>query len=276
MKQKALFFFAVLFVFSAQASKIRMAFDYKTFYNPTSGNYLETYIQMLSSSVRYEKINGHYQGEVEIQIIISRNDTVAGFDKYRLKSAPIGDTIFEDFYSIKRFTLKPGDYLLEIYAFDVRQPQDTIRFEKMINIPIVKKDIQFSDIELIESIEQTDSVSMFSKSGYNIIPRLLNYYNNDAQKLLFYGELYNTQLLGDSSRYIMKYYISEQGKNTVFGEYMGIKRVFGTPVIPFIQVFDISALPTGGYDLVLELYDTEEILIRSKQSYFDRYNAISS
>jgi len=277
MKQKVLFFFIILCVFSsAQAGKIRMAFDYKTFYNPTYGNYIETYIQMLSSSVRYEKVNAHYQGEVEIQIIISQNDTVAGFDKYRLKSSPIGDTIFDDFYSIKRFSLKPGDYLLEIYAFDIRQPQDTIRFEKMINVPIVKKDIQFSDIELIESIEQTDSISMFSKSGYNIVPRLLNYYNNDDQKLLFYGELYNTQLLGDSSRYIMKYYISEQGKNTVFGDFLGIKRIFGTPVIPFIQVFDISTLPTGGYDLVLELFDTEGTFIRSKQTYFDRYNAISS
>lgn len=276
MKQKVLFFFIILFVFSAQASKIRMAFDYKSFYHSTTGNYIETYVQMLSSSVRYEKINGHYQGEVEIQIVISHNDTVAGFEKYRLKSAPIGDTIFEDFYSLKRFSLKPGDYLLEIYAFDVRQFQDTIRFEKMINIPPIAKDIQFSDVELIESMKESDSITMFTKSGYNIFPRLLNYYNNDAQKLLFYAELYNTHLLGDSSRYIMKYYISEQGKNTVFAEYMGVKRLFAAPVISFIQVFDIAELPTGEYDIVLELYNEEGMLIRSKQSYFDRYNATSN
>lgn len=163
MKKLVLCIFVVLFSLFASAGKIRMAFGYNCFYAQKSGNYVETYVKILSNSILYKKVEGVYQGEVELQIIFSKDDSIASFTKYRVKSLPVGDSIFEDFYSIKRFSLLPGKYLMEIYALDVNQPLDTIRYEKTIVVPPVKNDVQFSDIELLNFLQKSKTPTTFTK-----------------------------------------------------------------------------------------------------------------
>jgi GWxTD domain-containing protein len=254
---------------------LKIALGYNRFYSPTDGNYLEVDIKILSNSVHYVKNASSYHAEVEFQIVISKNDTVYGFDKYRIKSVPLGDSIFDDFYTIKRFPLKPNDYLIEVYALDVNSEiQDTIRYRNTVNIPNIQKDAQFSDIEWVEYIGKSKGKSLFEKSGNEIVPRILNYYNNEASQMIYYAELYNTTLLGDS-QYVLKYYIAKLDEKTPVNSLIGAKRIKSAAVIPIVQLFDISTLNTGQYEIVLELLSVEGILLREKRSYFDRYSLLS-
>lgn len=272
MKKSALLLFILFLSITAQAGKIRMALGYNFFYAPTSGNYIEIDIKILSNSIAYRQVNGKYQGEVEIQVLIKKSDSAAVSEKYRIKSYPVGDSVFEDFYSIKKFALNSGDYLLEIYALDVNQPQDTIRYSKKIHVPKITEDIQFSDIELLEFVQKSTKTNIFTKSGVDMVPRILNYYNDKANKLIAYTELYNTHLLGDTMKYYVKYYIAKHGDNKPVEKMVSGKRIDPNKVTPLIILFDIAQLKTGQYDLVTELYNADAILMRSKRTYFDRYN----
>jgi GWxTD domain-containing protein len=253
---------------------LRVIIDHNTFYTPETGHYIQVYMQFLATSVHYQDVDGKKHGEIDVQLILSQNNLVAGFDKYRLKTAPLGDTLFEDFYSIRRFKVQPGDYQLEFTAIDSNKPEDTISFTRSFHIDDWSEELTFSDIALVESISKTKKPSEFTKNGMELIPRLSTYYPVESEKLIFYTELNNTHLLGDSARFAFRYFVADKVTNKVVNELIGIKRIKASSVIPLLYMFNIEELSSGEYYLGLELLDDEGIVIRDKKVYFDRFNPL--
>ena len=162
----------------------------------------------MASSTTFKQVEGHIEAKLNIQIILSQKDSIKAFDHYEIKSYAVGDSVFEDFYSIKRFSVKPGDYVLEIAVFDANNPEDTLRYSEKVRVEDNTGNVFFSDIELVQTYAASDSLqNMFTKSGLTVVPLLLNYFDNETRNLIFYSELYNTQLLGDSDRFLLKFYI---------------------------------------------------------------------
>ena len=253
---------------------IRVILNHSNFYSPKGGHYVEVALQFLASSIHYVEVEGKMQGEVEVQFILSQQKKIIDFDKYRLKTTPIGDTLFEDFYSIRRFSVQPGDYALEFSVIDLNKPEDTISFIQDISVEDWSENLAFSDITLIESLRKSTEPTEFTKNGFEIIPRLSTYFPVESEKLIFYGEIYNTKLLGDSARFALRYFIADQQTGKVVGEYMGIKRLKANDVIPMLYSFNIDQLKSGEYILCFELLDDEGIVVRQKKLFFDRFNPI--
>ena len=83
--------------------QLKAYLDTKQFYNPQIGNYVEIYMQFVSSSLKYEWKETGLQGKIAIRLNVSQKDSIYFSDLYLLESPIMKDSIVEDFYDVVRF-----------------------------------------------------------------------------------------------------------------------------------------------------------------------------
>src|SRR5690606_28118252 len=121
----ALIFMLFCGFYQNSSANVQAIFDYKTFYVPEKGPFLEVYFDFLGTSINYIEVeNGKKQGEVEITFIIKQNEEIISFDKKLLKSPLVTDSTVVDFIDQSRFTIPGGDYIIEVTLRDVNADPD--------------------------------------------------------------------------------------------------------------------------------------------------------
>jgi hypothetical protein len=128
----------------------------------------------------------------------NKNDSVIKSDAYILQSPLIKDSVIDDFYEVKRFTIEPGDYDLRIELTDLNNPKSKTGGKQKIKIDNFKISPSISDIEVAEYAYESDLENNFVKSGFHIIPLISNFYPTDLTKIPAYFEVYNSDKIGDS------------------------------------------------------------------------------
>jgi len=223
------FVFCVLFLISLSASALRADLNYKTFYNPAIGSYVETNLMIQASSIRYQKLSdGGYQGAVNITIMFMKGEEVANFSKIRLDSPVVSDTAnIVDFMDNQRFMLPDGVYEMIISMSDVSSPDKEYVHKEEISLDYTEKNIAVSSIELLNSYEKAgeDTQTKFTKSGYDLIPKVYAFYNANESQLSFYCEAYHTaDALGENEPFLIYYHVQGFEFKHVVNNFSGFKR----------------------------------------------------
>jgi len=255
------------------ARSLRVVVDAKQFYTPDHGQYIEVYMQFLAKSLHFsgDSIQG-IRASISAQVIISKNDEVVAFDKYKVESSvPFGGYL-DDIYSIKRFVLAAGEYNIEYEFVDINNSADTIQFIQDIEVYDWSNAPFFSDLELIESLRKSNENKVFVKSGYEMIPRLIAYYNVESERLIAYLELYNAHLYDDLPKFAIRYSVRDNFNGQRLDDYTTTKVFNSAPVIPLIVNLNIADLSSGNYTFVVEFLDEEEIVLKKREMIFDRFN----
>ena len=104
----------IAFNSEAQTKKLKAYLDEKQYYAPEIGNYIEIQLQYVGYTIAYKSKENGLQGEIAVIMKFMRNDSIIASDAFRLQSPIMKDSIIEDFYDIKRFALKPGEYSFSI------------------------------------------------------------------------------------------------------------------------------------------------------------------
>ena len=261
-----------LSLFSQKTVKLRAYVDNKQFFAPGIGNYLEVYMQYVGQSIQYKGKENGLEGEIAVRMSILSGDSVVALDAYRLTTPFMKDSIVEDFYDVKRFVLKPGNYKLFLELMDLNSTQSPLSATLPIVIEDLNEGIAFSDIEIAELAYKGDENSPFYKSGLCIIPRLANFYPSELTTIPVYFELYNTSTLEDSVFAVKQMIKNENGIE--LPDYTVFTRHSSSTVVPIMRKVDISLLPTGKYTLNYTLL-TRSMIELAEQSYeFDRSNDI--
>ncbi len=274
-KLLALLYFS-FFIFSVSAGNLQAYLSYCTFVSPTDGPYLETYLSFYTGSIELKaNPNGKWQGTIQITMIFRQNNDIKDFKKYELRSPEIADTNQTDFSFIdqQRILLPNGEYELEIQIQDVNSKEPPLQDMETIKISYPEHQINISGIQLIESYTKTTQASILSKSGYDFIPYISNYYPKSVNKLTYYSEIYHTdEVFGADTKYLLSAYVqvSETGKPVP--DLLKIRRESTQPVNVFFSEFDISKLPSGNYLLVVEARNQKNEVVASNQLYFQRNN----
>ena len=87
------------------------------------------------------------------------------------------------------------------------------------------------------------------------------------ENLQFYLEIYNLQkVLGDSTGYLLKYYLENSNSYSALSKYAYYGRKETKPVEVLFPKINISSLPSGDYNIVVEVVDKEGA-IKGKQKY---------
>lgn len=256
---------------SAQEKKIKAYLDTKQFYAPEIGNYLEIYLQFVGSSVKYTSFKEGLQARVGLWFEILKNDSVIKTDAYVLESPIIKDSIIDDFYEVKRFTLEPGEYDLRIELSDINNSKSQTGGKLKIKIDDFKVSPSISDIEVAEYAYESTADNNFVKSGFHIIPLISNFYPSDLTKIPAYFEIYNADKIGDSVVGIIQKIINDD-TDTDMEDFITFSRTKPDPVIPFFKKMDISKLPTGNYRLEVILTDLKLKPIATNSYSFQRSN----
>ncbi|MFM1876306.1 MAG: hypothetical protein RL266_2043, partial [Bacteroidota bacterium] len=148
-------------------------------------------------------------------------------------------------------------------------------------------DFYFSDIQIVDEFRATTSPNILSKSGKDIIPYASSFYPGTRNELAFYCEVYNTKVRaemnmrelsnlfkdkGHAHKFIILLSIEDSETGKVFQDLAARMIRDSSEVIPVLHSFDIRSLPTGNYNLAIELRDFNNELLDRRSTVIQRIN----
>lgn len=267
----------ILFANINANAKIKAYLSYYTFSTPDNKPYIEAHISVVAKSLKFKKNTSKttsYNASVGITLLIKDGDKIVSADKFNLLSQSVLDTTNIDFALIdqKRIALANGKYSLELSIKDnnLNEPEETVKQNFEINFPDNK--INTSDIILIESFTKSKSEDNNNRNGYKILPIVNNFIPTSIAKLSFYHEIYNTAKLSPNESFLLNYYLQNANSLNQLSTYYTSKKVYAKDVIITLSELDISLLPSGNYNLIIELRNKNNEIIASKSTFFQRSN----
>ncbi len=268
-----LFLIIMLLTGYGTQAQMQAYLNLKRFYAPGSGTYVETYLLVENTSVTYiADSTGKLSCAVEVLHIFKKDNQIITFKKYCLNGTSVGDSLITPLLDQQRFVIEPGTYEYELEIKDLNDEKvEVFRHSESITVGYSSNIVMISDIELVESMSKAAEPIAITRSGYNLIPMVMNFYPAEFEKLVAYCEIYNTRAVwGDDGKFIVKQYIENNESGKLYKELIKQSRENATEVLPVFTIFPITDLPDGGYNLVIEIRDKENELIDIKKTYFQR------
>ena len=259
-----------------QTRNLQALFSYKTFYSPENGPYVESYLSVNANSVHYVKLeNGNYQGSIEISIQMKNSDGLTKYhDKYNLLSPEVNDIekINFSFVDQQRIPLTNGDYTLELTIADKNTDKPPYSVRQPVKVEYYSNILSISDIELVDNYSKTESPSVISKSGLDVVPFVDNYYPQSMTHLRFYAEIYNADKILNSDPYLVTYYFETSESKQVIEKLKGFTKKVPEKVSVLVREIPIDELPSGNYNLIIELRNQQNELLATKSTFIQRNN----
>lgn len=242
------------------------------FLMPGEGPYVEVYFAIAGTSVTYERNKKYlFEAGVEVQIIVLNNGEVSNYDKYELRSPPVVDTATINFSLMdqKRLFIPNSTVTLEIKVFDLNDSSNIYNYTEVL-LPTFTNDIMFSDVQWVDTFIQSNKGSQFTKNNFELLPYASDFFPSSRNVVRFYGEIYHTENNLESENLLVTYGIrsaSTDAHNPNFYQYSKNKTA---PVLSYLREMDITDLPSGNYNLVIEVRNTANEVIAVKKQYFQR------
>ncbi|MCB9024181.1 MAG: GWxTD domain-containing protein [Lentimicrobiaceae bacterium] len=267
---------AIAFSASASTRSLGAYLSHATFNIPGNGPFLETYLEIIGNSITYKRNeSGKFQGSIQVTMIVRQDSVIKDFRKYELLSPEVDDTtaVGLNFIDQQRFSLPNGNYLLDLSIADMNVDKKPVVVTYPIGIDFPADNYSISGIQLINSFTKTTEPNLLSKSGYDFVPYVDNFFPSDKNKLTFYTEIYNPlHKEGSEEKYLVSAFIESFETKRMLNEYVRIKKETSKPVIVLLSEFDISGLPSGNYNLVVSLRDKENKIVTQNAVFFQRSN----
>jgi GWxTD domain-containing protein len=278
MKRPIRLLLYLLFLTGAtQAKNLQARFAHATFFAPGKGGYVETYLNINGFSTTYlHTSDGRYQAAVEVNINFFKDNKVVYFDKYKLLSPETADTVngTSHFTDVQRIPLPNGNYVMELIIRDNNAPAaKPYRITQDIALNYEPNVVSVSDIELLQSFKASQAESKLNRNGFELVPLVDNFYPPDENKLSFFAEIYNTSSIVANDQYLLAYHIETYEQKRVINDFSKMMRQTAKPVDVLLTQLDITELPTGNYNLVIEVRNRQNELLAARSAFFQRSKA---
>ncbi|MBN2669154.1 MAG: GWxTD domain-containing protein [Bacteroidales bacterium] len=236
------------------------------------GPYMECYLGVNGETLKYKKNeDGLLNAKLQILYLFKQDGAIKAFEKYELASPVWTDTtqMPANFTDVQRVAVPNGVYNFELIIKDLNDSTNAFKYTNILTVDMSGNQA-ISDIELVESYEQNNDISVINKNGYKILPYISNFYPQSKSKLNFYAEVYQKQ--NEKDVFLLQYFIRRAGEKNALPEYSRFKKTEAQSVSPILAGFDISELTTGNYELVLQLRDKTNQLKKEKVLFIQRIN----
>lgn len=259
-----------LFLFSFSAAALDTDVSYCTF-KAGDKQYIEVSLFLVGNTLTYQEIDSlSGQASVDVLMLIKQGENIVQYEKYTL-NGPItqGQT---DFLDSKRFVLADGEYTLEVQVVDALFKESKSEYSEAFSIGFSDTELQQSDIQLLASYKKAETQNVFVKNGYQLEPLAFNFYNKRAHRLIFYNEIYNSdKAIGQD--YLVTYTVTEVENDVPTKPVsIGHKRKSAAQATVLLLQTDITELPSGNYELAVEVRNRENQLLSRKTKRFQRSN----
>lgn len=278
--KKFLFTSLLLFTISLAGSSAPRSLgaylSHATFNIPGEEPYLEVYLELLGNTIVYKQnASGKFQGSIQVTMIIRQDSVIKDFRKYELLSPEMDDTsaVALNFIDQQRFPLPNGTYTLDLSIADMNVDKKSLVVSYPVEINFPSDEFSISGIQLVNTFSKTTTPNVLSKSGYDFVPYVDNFFASDKNKLTFYTEIYNPRHKeGSEEKFLVSAYIESFESKRMLNEFVRIKREPSKPVTVLLTEFDITQLPSGNYNLVVSLRDKENKIVTQNAIFFQRSN----
>ena len=278
MKKALTLWVCLTFLMIAQvnAKEIQALFHNASFFNPAGGPYLETYLKIFGPSVEYVKTSrGTFQASLEVTMVFKKDQKIVDFRKYNLLSAELEDTAKTQphFIDQQRISMPFGVYEINLTIKDNNTKDAPIEHGEIVAMEFNKTDLKFSDFQFIESFQPTKEENILTKSGFDLVPFVGDFFASSEKTLSFYTELYNLdKKIGSGQDFIYRYYLESFETNFSLGDFSKFQRQKANVVNPILATLQIVDLPSGNYNLVVEARDRNNEVIVLNKVFFQRSN----
>lgn len=272
----------VLIIIAAMAmllptrAQMQAIFGYSTFYLPEQDRpYVETYLQFDAWTMQFvEQSNGVYKATVEVTIVARQQDSVCFVKKYDLGSPTVAslDELDFSFIDVQRFSLSNGIYTLELSLRDKggEAPAATVSEKVVINYD--RSHPMLSSLQPMAEVTPTVQQNILSRGGYDMEPYISDFYPEQVEQMNFYYEVYNIDQEIGSKPFLAMAYIEQQETGQRFDGMQQIGRKNSARMVPVYGSIDIKELPSGNYNLVVELRNRDNQTMLYKKVAFYRSN----
>lgn len=279
MKYKIIsfFFFIILSVSYGLSQGVEFVFQSSSFYVPGQGPYIETYTSFFGRSLIFKRTqNSKMQAKAHITVIVWKDTVVYTFRKYILNSPVIDDTarVFPNFIDVQRIAVENGTYTLQYIVGDMNDTLKAVSEARQITqCNFSDTAISFSGIELIERYRNVESDNILTKSGIELIPYISSFYPASLSKITFYCELYGmNKYTTEGNDFIFNYFIESDMTRQREQKISRFQKQKAASVNVLLASLDITLLPSGNYNLVVEARDRQNNLVQQTKAFFQRSN----
>jgi GWxTD domain-containing protein len=257
---------------SAQSIKDLTTIRSAMFLHPEEGPYVEVYFTISGNALNYKRNDRRlYQGGVDIDIMVLEGNEVINFEKYRLNTPMRYDSSIIDFSLIdqKRLSVPDRSLSLEITIRDIHDSTDTYLYTEAL-LPLDRNEVAFSDVQFIDTFYRSYKETNFLKNGYEMKPYPINFFPTDRDVISFYGEVYHTDKYMTDSSFLITFNIQQTGGGTMGQGFYQYQKVEAAPVITYLRNIDITELPSGNFDLLVEVRNRKNEVVKRKKVFFQR------
>lgn len=256
---------------SAQA--MRVMFDVRTFFIPGQGPMVEAVTSFDGRTFQLAAADsGFFQSTAQVTIAILYNDSIIDFKKSSVLGPLVAVNSPADFMSVERFVIPNGHYTIEIEIEDMVS-HEVARFNQPLEVAIPQLGVCFSEIEFISAYRRAIEVTPFTKFGYDFMPYVSNYFSDGFNNMMLYAETYRTDsAFGEGNAVVLNAYIADLKGVEVIGTRQ-IKRIKTGQVVPNFLTMDLRPVPSGEYEVVLELRDAQDVIQTVRKRFFTRYKS---
>ena len=255
--------------------QLEALFDIKKF-RQGEQHLVETYLYIFGPSLIQDKDTNVKNKKVEILLFIENEQKEIVDYKKHIIEGEIDHVNKNGILDLQRFSLIDGNYNLGLKLVDqtdtnnIEEHQQTFTLSKL-------NTSEFSDIELLDKYWKSDSVSKLNKSGFEMIPLVTTYFGPEFNRLSYYTEIYfDEEIIKENPSVILTQSILVKENNKIAGQYNKLNKISSSSVVPVLNSFDLSNLPTGNYVLKLSVMDKNQQILSTKELAFQRTNLNNS
>lgn len=259
----------------AQKKELSAIFGYSTFNIPSVKPYVETYLTINAWSMTYKEVKiNQYQTTAEISITIKKDDSICVSRKYNLSSPLIEDTNKHfNLIDLQRFPLDNGLYDMVLTIKDKHSSDEASVVNEKLLVYYKPQGAAISSVQLMGSVYKSTSDNVFTRNGYYMEPYIDDYVPESITHLNFYYEIYNLDKeLIDGTFHTYAYVESYETGHRAMSAQQQYKKHQVNNIVPIYTSLDIKQLPSGKYNLVVEVHNKNKEKLLYKKVTFYRNN----
>jgi len=168
---------------------------------------------------------------------------------------------------------------MELTVRDINKPDaKPFTSQRPVTIDYPEALVSISEIELVESYSPAEAgrQTATTKNGYDIIPFVDNYFPPSMKALRFYAEIYHTDVVLGTEQFLVSYHIETYEKKRILDQYRGFSKKTPSAATIVLSEFPIDGLPSGNYNLVVEVRNKQNEIIAFRECFFQRNNGYTA
>jgi len=276
MKNLVLFATLLLGISFHSNATLNAVFNYARFQTTDGQQYLEAYLEVKGNSLEKVKTaNNTFKSELIVSyIVLDSSNSVVTYEKFSLATPEFeSEELSQNIIDVKRLAIPSGNYTFQLTIDDKYTPKEDFETSFQLSMDLKKNQLEISDIELVAHLEASTEEGTFNKAGYHITPNTSSFFDLDIEKLDFYVEIYNSNLIvAEDQKYLVDYSIVDQHSKKISNNLRGVSKVSPSDKEIILKNIDIKKLPSGSYELNVKIISNKNELLAERSVNFRRSN----